>query len=117
MSCHGRIIADTNKEYTEYLIGTLVPLIYEGLQSIYVQACDIEMELQNSAKYTPNVDNPGVLKIFQICLKDVQKWNNHICEEETNRIKSACREGHLLDNLVKAVVKSYIVLLTYVSSD
>ena len=53
------------------------------------------------------------MKIFQLFLKNTPSWNKHIITEETNRIKEKCKCSEWFDDLIKAVIKSNIVLLTF----
>ena len=60
---------------------------------------------------------PPVLRIFQIYLKAVPNWSRHIVEKETGRIRSQSRCAEWFDDLVKAVIKSHIVLLTFSATE
>ena len=92
-------LVETKTEYTIQLTNILVPIIYEGIASIYEDAMKIA-----------NQDEE--LKTFQIFLKKIPKWNNSLLENETKRILyiSTCPE--LLQNLVNAVIKANIMILT-----
>ena len=92
-------LVETKTEYTIQLTNILVPIIYEGITSIYEDAMKIA-----------NQDEE--LKTFQIFLKKIPKWNNSLLENETKRILyiSTCPE--LLQNLVNAVIKANIMILT-----
>lgn len=111
-----RNIVEIKQEYTTFLINILVPLIYEGIKSIYKRALKLNDKFVESASNNPDVEVPGVFKIFQICLKDIPTLNNHEIEIETNRIKERSKCSEYFDDLIKAVVKSNIVLLTFNSS-
>jgi hypothetical protein len=92
-------LVETKTEYTIQLTNILVPLIYEGISSIYEDAIKIA-----------NKDEE--LKTFQIFLKKIPKWNINLLDNETNRIlcMSTCPE--LLKNLLNAVIKANIMILT-----
>ena len=92
-------LVETKTEYTIQLTNILVPLIYEGISSIYEDAIKIA-----------NKDEE--LKTFQIFLKKIPKWNVNLLDNETNRIlcMSTCPE--LLKNLLNAVIKANIMILT-----
>jgi len=92
-------LVETKTEYTIQLTNILVPIIYEGISSIYEDA--LKVANQNEE-----------LKTFQIFLKKIPKWNNSLLENETKRIlyTSTCPE--LLQNLVNAVIKANIMILT-----
>lgn len=113
-----RNIVEIKNEYTSFLTNIMAPLIYEGIKKIYIKAKETEKQF-NEAIATSNADvaNPGILKLFQFLLKGLKNLNNHKIEAETNRIREASKCAEWFDGLVKAVVKSYIVLLTYNASE
>lgn len=94
---------EIKNEYTEHLIDTLAPYIYEGLTSIYKEAVRIAKEIGRD-------DN--VLIIFQKLLQTIDGWNQLKIIEETNRIKQLSNTAEYLDDLIRAVIKSNIILLT-----
>lgn len=98
------LFLEIKNEYTEHLIDVLTPFIYEGLNSIYRKAVSTAEKTNCSEK---------TLLIFQKLLQSVQTWNQTQIEEETNRIKQASNTAEYLDDLVKAVIKSNIILLAY----
>lgn len=106
-------IVEIKNEYTTYLVDVLIPLIYEGIQSTYNYATEQCEKLDALSQTNQNIKNPGVLKIFQSCLKEIPSLSAAAIETETNRIKEYSRCSEWFDDLVKAVIKSYIVLLTY----
>lgn len=93
-------LVETKNEYTTHLINILTPLIFEGLLSIYKEAQEIA-----------GPDN--VLKIFQTFLKRIPKWNQTIIEKETNRIINSSHSYGWLGDLIKATLKSNLVVLMY----
>jgi len=106
-------IVEIKNIYTTYLVNIISPLIYEGFKSLYENANRIDHKVQNAEKTNPNVSNLGIIKIFQLCLKEIPQWNMHLIDTETKRIKEQCKCSEWFDDLLKAVVKSHIVLLTY----
>jgi hypothetical protein len=86
--------------YTIYLVNILTPLIFEGIQSIYIEASNIS-----------NDDN--VLKIFQTFLKRIPKWNRELIEKETSRIINATQTYDWLNDLIKATVKANLAIMLY----
>jgi len=92
-------LVETKTEYTIQLTNILVPIIYEGIDSIYEDAIKIA-----------NQDEE--LKTFQIFLKKIPKWNNSLLENETKRILYISTCSELLQNLVNAVIKANIMILT-----
>ncbi|AYV80830.1 MAG: hypothetical protein Harvfovirus7_27 [Harvfovirus sp.] len=111
-----RNIVEIKNDYTMFLTNIIAPLIYEGIQGIYKKSKKTEEDFANAKKDNPDVKNPGVLKIFQAFLTGVKNINNHNIEIETNRIKEKSKCSEWFDDLLRAVVKSYIVLLTYNAS-
>lgn len=92
-------LVETKKEYTTQLVNIISPFIFDGIQSLYEEACKVSKENEE-------------LKIFQSFLKKVPGWNNLILETETARIlkESGCED--LLAQLLLAVIKSNIMVLT-----
>lgn len=111
-----RNIVEIKTEYTDCLCDILIPLLYEGIKAVYKSAILISDKLENGSRFDPNIRNPGVLKIFQGCLKDIPTLNRNSLEVETSRIKEAGKCADWFDDLVKSVVKSYIILLTFKAS-
>lgn len=91
-------------EYTEHLIDTLTPYIYEGITSIYKEAVKL-------AEQTGREQN--TLLIFQKLLQSINGWSQIKIDKETCRIKQLSNTSEYLDDLIKAVVKTNIILLTY----
>lgn len=109
-------IVEIKNEYTECLCNILIPLIYEGIKALYKSAIVINEKLEVASRIDPNVKNPGLPKIFQGCLKDIPTLNRTMIEREANRIREASKCSDWFDDLLKSVVKSYIILLTFNSS-
>ncbi len=98
------LFLEIKNEYTEHLVDTITPYIYEGLTSIYKDAVRLANETNCSDK---------TLMIFQKLLQSINNWNQLRINEETSRIKQLSNTSDYLDDLVKAVVKSNIILLAY----
>ncbi|MCJ7637285.1 MAG: hypothetical protein MUO21_07330 [Nitrososphaeraceae archaeon] len=98
------LFREIKNEYTEHLVDTLTPFIYEGLVSFYKEAVNISEDTKNRDK---------VLLIFQKLLQHIDGWTQHKIDEETNRIKQMSGTSEYLDDLVRSVIKSNIILLTY----
>ena len=109
-----RNIIDIKNEYTHFLLNILTPLIYEGIKSIYYNAINEEKKILSN---NLNIKNPGVTKIFQILLGGIPTLSINNIENETSRIRSGSKCADWFDDLIKSVIKSYIVLLTYNISD
>lgn len=104
-----RDIVEIKNEYTNFLISIMTPLIYEGIESLYKHARITHQQLSEKGKFNPNVRSPGILSLFQQCLKEVPGLNDISIEKETQRIKEGSKCSDFFDNLVKAVIKSHII--------
>lgn len=109
-------IVEVKQEYTTFLIDILTPLIYEGITSIYNDSLEIEKKLIEKSKLNADIKPQGILKIFQSCLKEVPNYNKNILDGETERIKNASKCYDWFDDLVRASVKSHILLLACTSN-
>ena len=92
---------EKKNEYTINLVNILAPLIYEGLTSIYTEALNVS----NCA------DN--ILKVFQSFLRKIPKWTPEMIKQETDRILQNSKSVNWLSNLVKATIKTNMIMLTY----
>jgi len=113
LPCFGKAAVDTKDIFTELLINTLTPLIYEGLLSIYTKAITYEK------KYKENVElaNPGIDVLFQYFLISLKKMNDTMIDDEVKRIRNKSQIPEFFDDLIRAVVKSNISLLTCAKKD
>jgi hypothetical protein len=104
------IYLEAKNEYTKRLTASLVPLIFEGFNSLYDDACKFKDETRD-----PRYDDYSELQIFQDYLKKIPKWNNDLIEQEYNRIlqRSKCK---YLDELLWAVIFSNIMVLSVIRS-
>lgn len=93
-------LVETKTEYTTQLVNILYSYIYEGIYSIYQDA----LEVCNS--------NNEELKIFQQLLRKIPKWSQYVINNETIRIKKMSNQGELIEDLIKAVIKANIMILT-----
>jgi len=93
-------LVETKNEYTIHLVNILTPLIFEGIQSIYIESLNIS-----------NSDN--VLKIFQSFLKRIPKWNSELINKEASRITNSTQSYGWLNDLIKATIKANLVILIY----
>lgn len=107
-------IVDIKHEYTEYLVNILVPLFYESF--IKLAEKSIEIDKQYTKTQTPQTQNPRIIKIFQVLNKNIDSLSKHNIELETNKFRERSGCADWFDDLIKAVVKSYIILLTYNAS-
>ena len=92
-------LQEIKKEYTIQLINMLTPHIYEGINSIYSEV---------KAMASPGEE----LKVFQGFLQKIPVWNEEMIQTEAKRIKTVIINSDILDDLIKAVIQSNILLLT-----
>jgi hypothetical protein len=97
-------LIETKQEYTIHLVNAIYPLLYEGLSGIY----------EESKKTAKNNDE---LKIFQLMLSGIKTWNQTIIDNEYNRILRMNTLGKTIEDLLKAVIKANIVILTNTDID
>jgi histone deacetylase 8/tripartite motif-containing protein 44 len=104
------IYLEAKNEYTKRLTASLVPLLFEGFNSLYEDACKFKDETRD-----PRYDDYSELQIFQDYLKKIPKWNNDLIEQEYDRIvqRSKCK---YLDELLWAVIFSNIKVLSVIRS-
>ncbi|QGR53933.1 hypothetical protein [Moumouvirus maliensis] len=98
------LFLEIRNEYTEHLVDTLTSPIYDGLMDMYKNA---KIDCERGGK--PDL----TLIVFQKYLKSINTWSQTIIEDETLRIKNTSNASEYLDDLIKAVIKSNIILLTY----
>lgn len=104
------IYLEAKNEYTKRLTASLVPLIFEGFNSLYDDACKFKDETRD-----PRYDDYSEFQIFQDYLKKIPKWNNDLIEQEFYRIvqRSKCK---YLDELLWAVIFSNVKVLSVIRS-
>ena len=96
-------LVETKIEYTNQIINILTPYLFEGIYSIYQSA--IKISETNNKK-------TAIIKIFQDVLKQVPNWNQTMLINETNRILQKSNKSEIINDLIKAVIKSNIMILT-----
>lgn len=116
MHYYERNIADIKHEYTDFLIHIISPLIYEGIKSMYKKAVDTDLKFKELSKQNQIINNPGILKLFQHFLKNIPTLNINLIESEMIRIRDSSKHADIFDKLIKAVIKSNIILLTFNAS-
>ena len=101
-----QIFTHAKMEYTNQLIDTLTPHIFDGIKSIY-----------DESKTVYRIDtSKSILLLFRHFLEKVPSWNNELVETETSRIieLSKC---DWLDDLITAVFISHTKILTSIGSN
>lgn len=106
-------IVDIKKEYTDCVVSIISPRIYEGFKSMYAKAVSTEQKYIAASKTNDKLVNPGVLAIFQYFIKGLEKLNDNIIEAEMIRIRDSSKCADYFDDLIKATIKSNIMLLTH----
>lgn len=114
--CFGKISSDVKEIYTNTLITILTPLLYEGFQSMFDKASKLSDEYDKTGKNI-EIENPGIDSIFQLFIANFKKLNNTLIEEEVNRIRSHSQCADYFDDLIRAVIKSHIVVMTYSTNE
>ena len=112
-----KTIVDAKDIYTNYLINILSPLFYHGLKSMYDKAIEIEKKYIDAEKRDPNLKNPGSIVLFQHFLMELEKISDSHLEEETKRFRDTSGCADIFDDLIRAVIKSNIIVLTYTASN
>lgn len=109
MHFYEKNIVDIKNTYLTILTNILTQPLFDSIKSIYVHAIEL---------YNANENKQLTVEIiFKICLKDLPKLSKVTLEDELKRIKEYTKSSSYFDNLVRSVIKSYIVLLTYNASD
>ena len=111
--CYENHIVAIKQIYEEHLYSILIPEIYDGILSIYKKSIVLEKEFNDAAKNNPDIEPQSVLIIFQKCLKKIPSMNTHEMKQEYERIKSVSKCADIFDDIIKAVIKANITLLTY----
>lgn len=101
-----RNITDIKDIYLNHLVRILTPCMFDSIKLIY-----------NKSTQIANGDMT-VEYAFKVCLKDLINLSSNSIIKEVAKIKQLSNSGNYFDNLIKSVIKSHIVLLTYnVSKD
>jgi len=98
---YSHYLLEVKQEYTKQLSNMLVPVMYEGLMSIYNEAKKIKK------------DSP--MKTFQILLSRIPQWNQNIINNEYQRIisKTQC---DWINDLITAVFISHAKILSSIKT-
>ena len=92
-------LVETKTEYTIQLVNIITPFLYEGFKSIY-----------SEAKKLSKVGEE--LKVFQTFLRRIPSWTEEVIKAETKRIMTDSNCNDILEDLLRAVIKSNIMILT-----
>lgn len=110
--CFGKVVVDAKDIYTDYLLNILAPLLNEGFFMLYQQAQAYNEKASEKEKKDKNFKNPGIDKLFQQLLFIFKDMSNTNIQEETKRIKNNSGCAEFFDDLIKACIKSHILVLT-----
>jgi Family of unknown function (DUF5764) len=93
---------ESRNEWCSRLVSIFCPLVMEGIQSIFQEACKVCDETNQKSKY---------LMTFQNFILRIPKWNSVIVEEERKRIieRSGC---NYLEDLITCVHIIQLKVLT-----
>jgi hypothetical protein len=108
-----RYLTETKNEFNNFLCGILVPHLYEGISGVLEYSVQTFNMLEEKQKKNKNVQNPGIVNIFKMCLGDVASINNYEIETEYKRIKENSGCSDWFDNLIRATFKSWVLFLTW----
>lgn len=97
-----RNIADIKKIYLQQLTSILTPCMFDSIKNIYNRSCEIAKGSKMSIEYA-----------FKVCLKDLVNLSQQSIINEVSKIKSLSNSGSYFDNLIRSVIKSHIVLMSY----
>ncbi len=102
-SNYERNISDIKNIYTNQLVSILTPCMFDSIKNVYNRACDI---VKDNNKMT-------IEYAFKVCLKDLFKLSSTSIINEVNKIKQISNSASYFDNLIRSVIKSHIVLMSY----
>jgi hypothetical protein len=92
------ILVEAKKEYTSQLCSLIIPLMVETFSELYTESIKISK-------------NKKVLMQYQILLKEVPNWNNHMVKQHTVKLCTACS---WFGDLLAAVFVSNVKILSSV---
>lgn len=102
------MLVEVKNEYLLTLCELLRVPIFQGISSIYDAAVEYKKKTNTAV---------AELRIFQDLLKNVvPKWPQNILEKEVERIHATCKERDLVEDLFRAILKTYILIQTQVPS-
>lgn len=111
--CYEQHIVEVKKIYESRLFSILVPNIYEGFVTLYTIAEKLEQDFTKVGKNNPNVVKVTLRDLFKKLIGDLRDLSVHKIKQETERIKTSSRSAEIFDDLVRATIKSNIMLMTY----
>lgn len=97
---------DIKNFYINYLIYLLKPSLIDGIIGLYKEVENIK-----------NTKNINKIQLFKESLKNIKYLKSNQIMNFVISIKDNTQSGEILEKTIKAVLKSYIILLTYNNSD
>lgn len=98
-----RNITDIKNIYLSQLAKILTPCMFDSIKNIYNRSCEI----------AGKGNKMSIEYAFKVCLKDIINLSPSSINNEVSKIKQLSNSGSYFDNLVKSVIKSHIVLMSY----
>lgn len=92
------LVIELKKEYETILSDILVPFVFEGINSIYIEA--------------KKIPSNNTLINFQNFLMKVKDWNINILTKELTRLQTKQTTPHWFEKLVKTVFKINMLVLS-----
>ena len=108
-----RYLTESKNEFFNFLCTILIPNIYNGFSEMLEYSINMYNMLEERRKKDKSINNPGIVNIFKMCLKDVSTLNNLEIENEYKKIKQNSKCSEWFDELVKCTFKSHVLFLTY----
>jgi hypothetical protein len=105
-----RNIVEIRDEYTDFLCSVMSPNIYEGFDFMFKKSKD------NLANAKNKSSNLNVFVFFINYLKGIKDLNQNQVDVIASRLKNKSNCSEWFDDLVRAVIKSNIILLTFNAS-
>jgi len=108
-----RYLTESKNEFFNFLCEILTPNIYHGLCEMLEYSINMYNMLEERRKRDKSINNPGIVNIFKMCLRDISTLNNLEIENEYKKIKQNSKCSEWFDELIKCTFKSHVLFLTY----
>jgi hypothetical protein len=108
-----RYLTESKNDFFNFLCEILTPNIYHGLCEMLEYSINMYNMLEERKKRDKTINNPGVVNIFKMCLRDISTLNNLEIENEYKKIKQNSKCSEWFDELIRCTFKSHVLFLTY----
>lgn len=108
-----RYLTESKNEFFNFLCEILTPNIYHGLCEMLEYSINMYNMLEERRKRDRTINNPGIVNIFKMCLRDISTLNNLEIENEYKKIKQNSKCSEWFDELIRCTFKSHVLFLTY----